>query len=45
MNVLNYAIRIKYNFDQMLAYIEVFYAKCDAVNACPKVMHTIMCVT
>jgi hypothetical protein len=40
MNVLNYAIGLKYNFEQMLAYIEVFYTKCDA-SFKPKVMKTI----
>jgi hypothetical protein len=40
MNVLNYAIRLKHNFDQMLTYIRVFYTKCDAPFK-PKVMKTI----
>jgi hypothetical protein len=40
MNLLNYAISIKYNFSAMLAYMEVFYTKCAINDAFPAIMQS-----
>jgi hypothetical protein len=40
MNLLNYAISIKYNFSAMLAYMEVFYTQCAMNGAFPAIMQS-----
>jgi hypothetical protein len=38
MDVLNYAIAMKFKFLSMFAYIEVFYTKKVMAHECPKIM-------